>query len=204
LMELAKVAIIHTRGIHQIWLEAIEESRKLLRSLAICWNLLSKYGNFRNFFTQIWKVFSQKAFVWVNHTGLFFSTEVAKFWQRRKCCQSVVEKGRIDICNHPFLILWSVGIPHLNSTTLCTINVRNSMYFKWIIWSKIIEPYEHHQDTDWEYKMFVRKLWSRTTVWASPRYRLRIQNVCEKAMIQNSLRSSCCNIRQTPTHPPTY
>jgi hypothetical protein len=29
LMELAKVAIIHTRGIHQIWLQAIEESRKI-------------------------------------------------------------------------------------------------------------------------------------------------------------------------------
>jgi len=43
----------HPQGLNQIWLEVGEESRKTVEILvyfATCWNLLSKYDNFRFFF----------------------------------------------------------------------------------------------------------------------------------------------------------
>jgi len=139
------------------------------------------------FFPQIWQVFSQKAF-WVSESHWFFFSapkwqnfdkegNAGRVWLRRKRVRKDTYIYIYTIFQSPISDTVVGRHPHLNSTTLCTINVENNMYFSWIIWSKIREPYEHHQDTDWEYKMFVRKLW-----------------------IQNS-KEFMGNSKQTPTHP---
>jgi len=120
LMELAKVAIIHMRNSSNLATGHRGKFKNLTIFWQICWNLVSKYGNFRSFFPpNLTSFFTKKRFVWVNHTGFCFGNKVTKLWQRWQCWQSVVKKEKskggdvhiyILFCKHPFLILWSVGI----------------------------------------------------------------------------------------------
>lgn len=63
-----------TRGIRQIWLQVSEESIIIQESchiFAMCWNLLSKYDNFRFYFLGIWKknwsiIFHKNSFYFPN------------------------------------------------------------------------------------------------------------------------------------------
>jgi hypothetical protein len=77
------------REISQIWRE---ESRKFKEScyvLTTCLNLLTKYGDFRHFFLEIWgTIFLQKSFVWVA-LDLFChqvarNQQMRKFWEKKK------------------------------------------------------------------------------------------------------------------------